>query len=305
VIERLTVRFILLFVAVLAALDAVAYWLYARMYAALLGPALTTPEGAGGLHRALVIVTETIVAADIPLLILVGLVSYWLAKTAVAPLLEARARERRFAADAAHELRSPLATIATVAQAAREGAPPASSSAFETIARSALDASALVGDLLTLARDPRPSLLTREPVDLAAIAIECRDDLVEIARKRGIPLEIDARSAIVDGDARRLKELLRNLADNAVKHARTSVTIATRRLDGSSAQMIVRNDGDPIDPQLHERIFERFYRADTDGDGSGLGLAIVRWIAQAHDGKVTVRCDETGTTFALTLPTVR
>jgi signal transduction histidine kinase len=303
VIARLTFRFVLLFVAVLAALDLVAYWLYARMYAALIGPALDTSEGMRALHGALARVIETILAGNVPLLIVVAIASYLLAQAAVAPLESARARERQFAADAAHELRSPLATIATVAQAASPAASPESAAAFDTIARSALDASLLVGDLLTLARDPNPALLQREPVDLAALAIRCYEEIGAIAQSRGLTIDVRAQSAIVDGDSRRLSELLRNLLDNAIKHARTRVGITTRSADGN-AELIVDNDGVAIPPELRENIFERFFRVSADGEGSGLGLAIVRWIARAHHGDVTVACTGGTTSFTLRLPTV-
>ncbi|MGZ3549128.1 MAG: sensor histidine kinase [Vulcanimicrobiaceae bacterium] len=302
-IARLAARFLALFVVILAALDAVAFWLYARMYAALIGPALDTPEGAAGLHQALLRIAETIVAANIPLLIVVGIVSYLLAKTAVTPLVAARERERQFAADAAHELRSPLATIATVAQAARMNAASESAPVFDQITATALEASELIADLLTLAREPAPRLLQREPVDLAALVAECQKSSAEAARTKHVKLEVDTQSAIVDGDARRLKELLRNLVDNAMKHAQTHVRIVTRTA-GTQARLTVGNDGDTIDPALREKIFERFFRATADGEGSGLGLAIVRWIARAHEGDVTVDSENGETRFTLSLPAV-
>src|SRR6185437_7017802 len=141
----------------------------------------------------------------------------------------ARNRERVFAADVAHELRSPLAAIASVAQAARGEAAANAREAFDTIASEALDASAIVADLLTLARDPGHNALQCEPVDLAAIVARCARDAAERAASAGVRIETSPVSAIVDGDERRLRELTRNLLENAVRHAHTHVLLASRK----------------------------------------------------------------------------
>jgi signal transduction histidine kinase len=259
----------------------------AREYASLLAPALTTPEGRSALATAMRHVVVTIAAMDVPLVAIVAVAAYALARATIAPLEAARERERLFAADAAHELRSPLTAIAAVAQAARNGASAESRNAFEAIARSALEASDVVTDLLTLARDPGRRALHCEPVDLAAIVTSSSRDTQPVARAHGISLAISPASAIVDGDERRLRELTRNLLENAIRHARHDVSIASRR-QGRSCEIVVDDDGDGIPPSERERIFERFYRHANDGSGTGLGLAIVRWIACAHDGAVTV-----------------
>ncbi|MBV8067646.1 MAG: ATP-binding protein, partial [Candidatus Eremiobacteraeota bacterium] len=109
-------------------------------------------------------------------------------------------------------------------------------------------------------------------------------------------------SAIVDGDERRLRELARNLLDNAVRHARACVSIASRA-HGRICEIVVEDDGDGVPPQERERIFERFYRRANDGAGTGLGLAIVRWIARAHEGTVTVEDGAAGgARFVATIP---
>src|SRR5690242_13132730 len=96
-------------------------------------------------------VALTIVAFDIPLLIVVGIASWMLARISVAPWISARAREREFIADAAHELRSPLATIASVAQVSRKEDQASMRDALELIAKTSLDANGVITDLLTLA----------------------------------------------------------------------------------------------------------------------------------------------------------
>ena len=259
----------------------------AREYASLLQPALQTPEGKAAMATAMRRVAVTIGLLDVPLVIAFGAASYALARATLAPIFAARERERIFASDVAHELRSPLAAIAAVAQAARPSAPPEIRVAFEEIAAHALDASATVGDLLTLARRPDQGVLQCEPVDLGAVVARSARDLASDARARGVRVESTPASAIVDGDERRLRELARNLLENAVRHAHSSVGIFSRQ-NGRYCEIVVEDDGDGIPPADRERIFERFYRRSYDGTGTGLGLAIVRWIAQAHGGGVIV-----------------
>jgi len=305
-VTSLTVRaaalYLAIFVCVLVALSAGAYAFMAREYASLLAPVLATPEGGSALATAMRRVLLTIAAIDAPLVGIVAIASYLLARATIAPLEEARERERIFAADAAHELRSPLTAIAAIAQAARNGASAESRTAFESITRSALEASDVVSDLLTLARDPARYALHCEPVDLAAIVASSSRDTAPIANKRGVGLQLEPNSAIVDGDERRLRELARNLLENAIRHARSSVRISSRR-NGRLAEIIVDDDGDGVPPQERERIFERFYRRSDDGAGTGLGLAIVRWIARAHDGAITVsEAPSGGARFVAAIP---
>jgi signal transduction histidine kinase len=286
-ILRTAALYLCVFICVLAALSAGAYAFVAREYVSMLQPALGTPEGSAALSAALRRVALTIAEIDVPLVIVVGAASYFLARAAIAPLEAARERERRFAADAAHELRSPLTAIATIAQAARAPATPESRASFEAIARSAFEASAVVSDLLTLARDPAPRALHCEPVDLATIVGLAARATRPIADERGIALDVAPSSAIVDGDERRLRELARNLLENAIRHAVKTVRVTSRRT-GRLAEIVVEDDGPGIPQDERERVFERFYRRANDGSGTGLGLAIVRWIANAHGGGVAV-----------------
>ncbi len=265
----------------------------AREYASLLSPALGTPEVASAMTAAMRRVIVTLAAIDAPVIAIVALASYALARATIAPLDAARRRERIFAADAAHELRSPLTAISAIAQAARGNASADAKAAFEAIAQSAHEASDVVADLLTLARDPARHALHCEPVDLAAIVTGTSRETAPIAAARGIRLESVPESAIVDGDDRRLRELARNLLENAIRHARKSVSILSRR-NGRLCEIVVDDDGDGVPPEERERIFARFYRRTNDGMGTGLGLAIVRWIANAHDGNVTVDATPSG-----------
>lgn len=287
-IARLALRYLLVFAIVLTALSAGAYIFLAREYTGLLQPALGTPEAAQAYRAAMTRVTLTILAFDLPLLCIVGAASWWLARASLEPLIAARERERAFSADAAHELRSPLATIAALAQAARPAAPAQTREALDAVVVEALDASTLVGELLTLARAAQPELLHREPIDVAAVLAGVTKECAAAAAERAIRLRAEPQSAIVNGDERRLRELARNLVENAVRHAKSSVTVQTRP-DGRIVEITVGNDGEAIPREARERVFERFYRLDRGEDGSGLGLAIVRWIAQAHGGEAFVR----------------
>jgi len=301
-IARTSALYLLIFICVLVALDIGAYAFMSREYASLLQPALGTPEGAAAMNSAMRRVVVTIVLLDVPLVIAVGAASYALARATLAPIFAARERERVFASDVAHELRSPLAAIAAIAQAARTTATPESRDAFEAISANALDTSAIVTDLLTLARDPGHGVLQCEPVDLAAIVARCARDVASDAASRGVRVESSPVSAIVDGDERRLRELARNLLENAVRHARSYVRIGSQR-NGRSCEIVVEDDGDGIPPTDRERVFQRFYRRSDDGFGTGLGLAIVRWIAQAHAGTVTIaQASQGGARFVASIP---
>lgn len=294
-----------IFICVLLALNVGAYAFMRAEYGSLLAPALGTPEGARALATAMQHVVVALAAIDAPLVAIVACASYLLARATIAPLEAARERERIFAADAAHALRSPLAAIAAIAQAARTGASGEARTAFEAIARSTLEASAVVTDLLTLARDPARRALLCEPVDLGAVVASSSAASQPVATARGIRLESSPTSAIVDGDERRLHELARNLLDNAIRHARGKVSISSRR-SGRLCEIVVDDDGDGIPAQERERIFERFYRRANDGSGTGLGLAIVRWIACAHEGEITVgQAPSGGARFVAAIPAHR
>jgi signal transduction histidine kinase len=300
-IARLTTVYTAIFAAVLACISGYAYWLIGGQYRGLLAPALDTPEGRAGYRTAMTHVLTTIVAADVPVLVVVGLLAYVLARASLRPLFEAREREQQFAADAAHELRSPLATIATVAQAARLKTDDATRDQLDTIARTALDASALIGDLLTLAREPRAGLLQREPVDLAHVVATCAREFEARAAAEDLELRVVAGGAIVNGDERRLRELTRNLLENALRHAKHEIVLECGG-DGTSAYLRVRDDGEGIAPALREQLFQRY--AGADAGGHGLGLSIAQWIASAHDGKLELEGSTSapGASFVAKIP---
>jgi len=303
VIARLVTRYILLFMVVLIALDTVAYIFVAHIYAGELQPALGTPEYGRAYALAMRNVAASIGLFNLPLIALVGVLSYILARVTIRPLELARQRERDFAAEAAHELRSPLATIAAVAQSARQQHEADLRASLHTIENTALDASEIVADLLTLAREPSAHALHREVLDIAILTRQCAHEFEKRAVDREVALVIQTESALVRGDERRLRELLRNLLENALRHARSVIRLGSAA-SGRFAEITVEDDGSGIDPEEREHIFERFYRANGS-EGLGLGLAIARWIAYAHGGALTVcAADHGGALFRLRLPAI-
>jgi two-component system, OmpR family, sensor kinase len=278
---------------VIVVLSAIAFAFIDRTYRDVMEPVLLTPEGGAAFAKFEQRTALSILLVDAGLVLGVGAASLALARAAVRPLALAREREARFAADVAHELRTPLAAIAGVAQAARESAESPAREAFDAIARRALEAGTLVSDLLTLARSGGADVLQLEPVDLAAVASRAARDAGD-----GPPaIELSLQSAIVDGDERRLEQLARNLIDNAREHARAQVRVEVVARDGW-AELNVEDDGPGVPADLAPQLFERFAKG-ADSKGSGLGLAICRWVARSHDGDVVF---DGGSRFTARIP---
>ncbi|WP_350350742.1 HAMP domain-containing sensor histidine kinase [Microbacterium sp. A8/3-1] len=212
--------------------------------------------------------------------------------------------QRRFVSDASHELRSPLATIRQHAELAQ--AHPAVTSIgelAEVVSEEGVRLQGIVESLLLLARLDEGVTPHDEPVDLDDVA------LGEVRRLRAAGHEVDGsgiRAARVSGDPRLLGQLVRNLADNAARHARGRIAIGVTPSD-QHVFVTIEDDGDGVPIEEREHIFERFVRLDEarsrDAGGSGLGLAIARGIAAAERGTVVV--DESrwgGARFVVTLP---
>lgn len=220
-------------------------------------------------------------------------------------LAASRARQRSFVADAAHELRSPLASMQTqleIADRLGEG-----TQASHDLQEEVLRMSALVEDLLTLARFDGEALSAEalEPVDLRPIVQEVvgrYDD----ARVPVVALTPD--SSLVRGRPQDLRRVLANLVDNAVRHA-TSLVEVSLSADGPDIVLMISDDGPGIAETDHERAFERFTRLDAardrDAGGSGLGLAIVRELVDRLGGRVRLeRSPLGGLSARVTLPGV-
>ncbi|MFJ6533121.1 sensor histidine kinase [Microbacterium sp. NPDC091662] len=212
--------------------------------------------------------------------------------------------QRRFVSDASHELRSPLATIRQHAELAQAHPDVTSIGELaEVVSEEGLRLQGIVESLLLLARLDEGASTHHEAVDLDDIA------LGEVRRLRAAGIDVDGsgiRAARVHGDPRLLGQLVRNLADNAVRHSRGRIAIGVTSSDGH-VFVTVEDDGTGVPAEERERIFERFVRLDEarsrDAGGSGLGLAIARGIATRSRGALTV--DDSrwgGARFVLTLP---
>ena len=206
--------------------------------------------------------------------------------------------QRRFIADAAHQLRTPLTLVKTQANVGlRAIAPAEKDEALAAVNASADAMTRLTNQLLVLARsEPGVVALARVPVDLAAEARAVLETRAVVALDRQIDLGLEAQPTIVMGDAAMLAEMIANLVDNALAYTapggRITVTTGTGL---AGAELAVEDNGPGIPAALRERVFDRFYRIPgTKAEGSGLGLSIVREIARSH-GAVVVLRDAAGT----------
>lgn len=208
-------------------------------------------------------------------------------------------RQRRFVADASHELRSPIASLRTQLEvgAAHPGLLDVDGAVEDTVRLQELAA-----DLLLLARLDAGEKPGEARVDLAALAGE---ELSQRTRDR-VEVRTELLSVEVSGSRSQLARVLGNLLNNAQRHACSQVTVATRA-DGAWAVLEVSDDGEGVPPDERERIFERFVRLDDartrDEGGAGLGLAIARDVAARHGGTLMVReAPSGGALFRLRLP---
>ncbi|WP_254127146.1 cell wall metabolism sensor histidine kinase WalK [Aquihabitans sp. G128] len=220
-------------------------------------------------------------------------------------LEQASDRQRRFVSDASHELRSPIATIRNLVEVARSDPEGLDVDVLTAgVLAEDLRLQHLVDDLLLLARLDEGR---REP----ATAVDLDDLVFEEARRTraATPIEFDLTNVSggqVLGNPKELQAVVRNLIDNAARHARSKVVVTLLRRAGRVI-LTVDDDGDGIAPQDRDAVFERFARLDTsrarDQGGHGLGLAIVRDVVMAHGGTVAAGgSDLGGATFVVDLP---
>jgi signal transduction histidine kinase len=187
-------------------------------------------------------------------------------------------RERRFVADASHQLRTPLALLTTELELARrrDRSPEELREALDSAADSTARLSRLADNLLLLAHADEDSVpLKAEATDLADLAHQ-------VGERFGI--RVRAEPVVVTADPLRLEQALSNLVDNALRHGGGDVTLTAVRRNGN-AELHVLDDGRGFPPEFVAHAFGRFSRADSNADGSGLGLAIVETIARAHGGE--------------------
>ncbi|MFF5147740.1 sensor histidine kinase [Streptomyces sp. NPDC013157] len=221
-------------------------------------------------------------------------------------------RLRTFAADASHELRTPVASVRGHAELAllHPGPVPAEvTRALERIAAESSRMGEMVDDLLLLARLDAGRPLESQPVDLTHLILDAVTDARAAGPDHRWTLDLPEDPVTVTGDTHRLQQVLANLLANARLHtpADTKVTV-TLETDGAEAVLQVHDDGPGIPKDIQPGVFERFTRAehrrrvDTSGGGAGLGLSIVAAVVEAHGGTVTVESHLGSTTFTVQLP---
>jgi two-component system sensor histidine kinase TctE len=213
------------------------------------------------------------------------------------------ASQRHFLADAAHQLKTPLAGLRMQAELAEReidsghGDPDSMKHSLRQIALSSQRAAHMVNQLLAMARaEDQEQALRRQDVDLAEITMETVRDFVPRAMEKRIDLGYEgpesAAAAHLSGQAVLVRELVRNLVDNALQYTPAGGTVTARVTPDPFGQVVVlqvEDTGPGIAPAERELVFQPFYRAlGTNVDGSGLGLAIVHEIANAHGAEITV-----------------
>jgi two-component system, OmpR family, sensor kinase len=222
-------------------------------------------------------------------------------------LQESFETQRRFTADASHELRTPVTAIVGHAQYLLRRTHPNAEQidSLRVIQREGERMAKLVHDLLELARADAGFQVTREPMNLVEVLEAVRDEMTPLGTAT---IKVDCATPLleVEGDPARLKQVVLNLVQNALDAGARNVTLHLEK-EGRDVRLEVLDDGPGIPSEALPHVFERFYRVDgarsTRGNGSGLGLAIVRWIVQQHFGTVEVRSRSgEGTVFTILLP---
>ncbi len=262
----------------------------------------------------------TLAVVEVAALAVFLVISLFFSRWALRPVARAWTQQRRFVADASHDLKTPLTVIlanTSIALEHPERSVASQSQWLESTQHEAEAMQGLVGDLLTLAKmdeeeaaaqsgAARPAL---EEVDLSDVIEGEVLQFESVAFERGVKLGSQVEPGIkLRGNEQRLRRLAGTLIDNACKYVDDggAVDVALSRA-GKHARFEVRNTGAPISPEDLPHVFDRFYRADkarTGGAGGhGLGLAIAWAIAEEHGGMLTASSTQAeGTVFAATLP---
>ena len=193
--------------------------------------------------------------------------------------------ERRFTQDAAHELRTPLAALDLRLQRARlEGATD-----WAAVERDVAEMVRLVGGLLDLARKEQRSAAVdapRLPINFARVAREAAASILPLIDQAGRDLMVDLpETAIVEGRVDDLRDMIRNLLDNALRHGRGRIGLSLQH-ETDSLVLVVSDEGEGVPSVLRDEVFERFRKVRQNSDGSGLGLAIARAVITGHAGQM-------------------
>jgi heavy metal sensor kinase len=232
----------------------------------------------------------------------------------IARLQAAFERQRQFTSDASHELRTPLAVMRGEIELSlrRERTAPDYQRTLTSNLEEIIRLSRLVEDLLMLARaDAGKVELQREPLELRQLCAAMTEYIAPLAEQRNQTLRYEAPAAdiTINADTQRIKQLLLNLLDNAIKYTGEGGAITlSLKAENNEAILTVTDTGRGIPTEDMPHVFERFFRrsaktADRTASGSGLGLSIVKWIVDAHDGQIEAHSKlGEGTTFEVRLP---
>lgn len=226
-------------------------------------------------------------------------------------------QQQRFMADASHELRTPVAIIrgeADVNLAKERRSTDEYRETIEIMQKEAERMSIIIEDLFALARaDAGENAFHKTPVYVEDILADTVKAFRSITAKNGIQIHFEnSQEMSMDADQLLLNRLFSNLLDNAVKHAKSTVTITTS-LNYKTLEIKFSDDGEGIPAESQSHIFDRFYRADKvrsrqkeslTGSGAGLGLSISKWIVEVHNGKLALlESDHRGSVFSIKFPT--
>lgn len=232
------------------------------------------------------------------------MVAVQLAKRIVRPLEESYQKQKQFISDAGHELKTPVSVVSANAELlSRE---LGENQWLSNIQYENERMGKLVSQLLELARTENVAP-TLETLDLSRLVAGEALPFESIAFEKGLVLETEISEGIqVEGDGMKLKQLVSIMIDNAMRHSRGREIQIVLKEERGNATLSVINQGEEIQPELREQIFERFYRIDESRSGEGghygLGLAIAKAIVAAHKGKIGVRCHDGLVEFVAEIP---
>jgi signal transduction histidine kinase len=252
----------------------------------------------------------TFAAAALAALLLVAGGGYVLARQSTAPIERSMEQMRRFMADAAHELRTPVTILRARAEVTlgQEREAERDAAALRAIEQETSRLGDIVGDLLTLARaDAGERPVARDPVYLDDVAANAVQAVRALAERKGVALEVGQfEEAGVTGDAALIRRLLLIVLDNAIKYTAAGGHVRLDVAAADGARSIVVTDtgiGIPADQLPH--VFDRFYRGEParrEAEGTGLGLAIARWIVDVHGARIDIGSSGQGTRVTIAFP---
>ena len=313
--RRLAGRYLLLFAVVLVLFSLVFLVALAVVLqpAFDIAPEVSNEEAARLAYgRTIERIALALVLADGVVLAFIGVAGYYLADRTLRPIREAHDRQRRFVADASHEMRGPITAIRSTAEVALAPTSDATrrDRALETILDAAARLGRLTNDLLVLAQAEQGLLApTGEAIDLSVIVAE------EVERARTAAADVRhrielalAEDLVTEADPSEVGRIVGNLIDNAIRYGREPIQVRTFAVDGKVVVEIA-DHGPGIALADAAHVFEPFYRVRADASapaGSGLGLAIASELARRHGGRLTLQSRPgTGARFRLELPRTR